>query len=75
MVKQTLKKGIIFIGDSYDDYQTVVNFKKKYADNLCEFVQVLENNKPFGPDISYLKNVNQLLEFLIRENKYEKNKN
>ncbi|HDL18235.1 MAG TPA: hypothetical protein ENH29_04190 [Bacteroidetes bacterium] len=56
--------GIIFIGDSFDDYQTVINFNRYYPEIQCEFVQVINRGKPFAGDISIVENVNQLLHFL-----------
>ena len=49
--------------------QTVKNFQRKYKNIFCEFIQVLENKNPFDRKISSSKNVNQILEFLIQENK------
>lgn len=64
MARQCNADGIIFIGDSFDDYQTVMNFNRYSPEIHCEFVQVMEQNKPFAGDISIVENVNQFLHFL-----------
>ena len=37
MVNLVPNRGVIFIGDSFDDYQTVVNFKKNFCDMVLLF--------------------------------------
>ena len=75
IVEKCDSKGIVFLGDSFDDYQTIKDFQNKYKNMFCEFVQVLDNKGPFDQEVSFIKNVNQLLEFLIQENKNETNQN
>lgn len=61
------KNGIIFLGDSFDDFKTMNNFKIDYSKILAEFVQVLDEKKPFHNKISTVDSVNQLLEYLLQE--------
>ncbi len=64
MTKKCNSRGLIYVGDSRDDLETFVNFRKKYPDIKSEFVQVLNGSVPFREDISVIENVNQLLKIM-----------
>ena len=60
-------RGIIFVGDSRDDFETVKNFTQQRPDSLIEFVQIMRQGSRFDCSHSALDDINQLLYFLLWE--------
>ncbi|MEJ2627490.1 MAG: hypothetical protein P8078_02875 [bacterium] len=60
-------RGIIFVGDSRDVFETVKNFTQQRPDFLIEFVQIMRQGSRFDCSHSALDDINQLLYFLLWE--------
>jgi len=59
--------GIIFVGDSRDDYETGKNFIRERPEVPFEFVQIMRQGSRFDCSYSALDDINQLLYFLLWE--------
>lgn len=59
--------GIVFAGDSWDDFETARNFSRQRPEFPFEFVQIMQLGSRFDCSHSALSNINQLLYFLLWE--------
>jgi len=59
--------GIIFVGDSRDDFETGENFIQSRPEVPFEFVQIMRQGSRFDCRHSALDDINQLLYFLLGE--------
>jgi len=75
--KKTSCSGLIYAGDSKDDFEAFKNFNQIKPNIISEFVLVNNTNKICNnkPEFTQVDNINQLLKFLINGENYEKKSN
>ena len=61
MVKRCGSRGLVYVGDTFDDYKTMLNFQHLYPEVRAGFVQVLGGKQPFSSEISIVENVDRFL--------------
>ena len=66
--RRTQARALLFVGDTYDDFQTVQNLKSAAPDLPAVFVQVRNDARTavFGA-VPVVSHVNELLDFLVSE--------
>jgi len=71
MLEKTSGSGVMFVGDSLDDYNTITGFREVYNEIPAEFVQVSRELRPFEPGINIVSTVEELIEVLIHSEETE----
>ncbi|MCF7803134.1 MAG: HAD hydrolase-like protein [Candidatus Marinimicrobia bacterium] len=65
MAKNAEASGVLFIGDTRDDWETIRNFNQAETTIPGVFIQVTSKTEPFTENINFVGSVNDLLRYLI----------
>ncbi len=60
-------QGVVLVGDNPDDRETVVRFRQARPDIPSGFVRVEGGGSPYDSEDSSVENVNQFLDFVLKE--------